>query len=133
MVARALMENYTVLPNGFPFPQTIRLQWPDVDMEIRLDIRNPEVNPTSLAQLWQVPHYAPAVDLGELARRSRSPSPVSPVRHQQPLEPAVRRNESVEPVELAAPLPAARPAPIPTEKTSQPPDEGLPPWARGMQ
>ncbi len=84
VLARARLDHHTILPNGHQLPLKIKLEWPDAQMSMIMDIKNPEVNSPLLASnanVWKLPSHGTVVDIGQLARQHRpgqSPGRMSP-------------------------------------------------------
>ena len=87
VIARALLDRYTTLPNGNTLPMAVKLQWPDAHVEMTMQLGTPEANPPSLSQdstIWEIPviHGARAVDVGAMARHAAAPAAILPAKHQ---------------------------------------------------
>jgi hypothetical protein len=89
VIARALMDKHTELSNGATLPMLVKLDWPEAQVQMTLNLGRPVPNPPALAEngtLWQIPSIPGArpVDIGALARRDpngRAEPPSSPVSH----------------------------------------------------
>jgi len=144
VLARARLDRQTVLPCGNSLPLAIKLEWPDAQMSMTMEIRNPETNSKSLAQnttIWQMPSHGPVVDIGQLARRQNTgknpdmgtmpASFISPGKVQLPgsgdslaSEPAAADDDWANPPTRNASRIKRRPTGLP-EATAQAPD-----WAK---
>lgn len=72
VIARARLDRYTQLPCGNRLPLSIKLEWPDAQMAMTMEIRDPETNARSLAgnkTIFKMPNNGPVVDIGMLARQ----------------------------------------------------------------
>lgn len=142
VLARAHMDKYTAAEGNVQIPLLISLEWPDAQMRMVMEIKNPHVNSPELANhthLWAMPNHGKVVDVGAMARArreqlagphpgsqpkpfdmqasdSQSPPPLAPVRAK------VRLADSLAPSDETQTRTASQS--IPAE------DESLPEWAR---
>lgn len=137
VVARARMDKYTTVEGNVQLPLQISLEWPDAQMKMAMEIRNPEVNSPALAKhapLWTMPNHGKVVDVGALARARReqvaavkdaatpqtsetqSLPPLAPVRAR------IRLAESTDPASNSSARTASQS--VPAEEND------LPEWAR---
>lgn len=92
IIARALLDRHTELSNGATLPMLVKLDWPEAQVQMTINLGRPVPNPPALAandSLWQIPSIPGArpIDVGALARQGgnepkHGPGPSSsPIRH----------------------------------------------------
>jgi len=137
VLARARLDRQTSLPCGNQLPMAIKLEWPDAQMAMTMEIRNPETNPASLASnqaIWQMPNHGPVVDIGLLAKQHRRGVDPGPIHAEIPksLKSAgtvqLTGNESTDWAADATPPAESSPRPRPTGMPAPP--SGFPEWTR---
>ncbi|MEW4489672.1 hypothetical protein AB1L42_16440 [Thalassoglobus sp. JC818] len=75
VLAKALLDDYQEMSNGSKLPNQVRISIPEANMQVRLSLGSPEVNPASFASttaLWQMPNFqgGKVADIGQMSRQA---------------------------------------------------------------
>lgn len=73
LVASAELDQYVQMPNGTSLPTLVRVTWPEQDVQLKISLGHPEVNPPSFAvasTLWELPN-SPTTRVVDIGRRAR--------------------------------------------------------------
>jgi hypothetical protein len=153
LIARARLDNhFRDRATGIIMPHLIALEWPQANLKINLEMRQIEVNPTTIPpRNWQVPKkdpYYPAFDIGARTRKQapvagnsfdRAPrgDAIPAGRGVQAAAAAVPDSADGPPAQLGAPSPLAPPT-RPTGSSasargSWPEADGGSEWSQPMQ
>lgn len=99
LIARAVLDKYTLSPHGITMPQVVHLDWPEAEVEMTIQLGQVDVNPPGLSQntvLWQVPRFpgTRTLDVGLAARKAMNggvaPVGLTPAARAPELEPPGR-------------------------------------------
>jgi hypothetical protein len=72
LIAKADLDNYD-RANGVVMPHTITLEWPQANMQIKLELGQIEVNPTTVPpRMWEVPNKEPLYASFDIGARTRA-------------------------------------------------------------
>lgn len=74
VLARARMDKFTTVEGNVQIPLHLSLEWPDAQMKMVMEIKDPLVNSPELANhtpLWTMPSHGKVVDVGAMARARR--------------------------------------------------------------
>ncbi|MFG0296451.1 MAG: hypothetical protein ACF8PG_11150 [Maioricimonas sp. JB045] len=94
LIARAtLAKHHRDAATGHVMPGLYVIRWPQAQAQLSISVNKVDVNPRSVAGVWDVPHKpgCPQVDLSEWARQVgqvqvTAPPPMGPGQAPQPLE-----------------------------------------------
>ncbi len=105
MIANAKLDGYQPDPQtGVMLPRVIRVQWPDAQLDLKMTLKDLEVNPSQLPEfVWTVPQKNGfrTLDMGAWARRQQSGNEIQYAEHE--VTPAPR--QPIPSLEGALPFP----------------------------
>jgi hypothetical protein len=112
LIARATLSNHRREPSGVVMPHRVRLEFPQSDLAMTMDLGEIEVNPSDLPQqVWALPEDIPNSPVFDMGRRLALPAGRAPELTGSTLTGQMRQVAEAPPFADLAPAPTA---PVPS-------------------